>query len=129
MSETQSVLGAKRLEVALDEIVRDTDAGNADRRLATTSLHDAREPVATHQPLYAFATDLDSVRAEVAVDPRRPIRVAARRVQLADPLEQQRVRTSALRRRPGGPGVEAGAADAEHPAERLDRMVGPLRGD
>jgi hypothetical protein len=44
-------------------------------------------------------------------------------------LEQPGVRATTSGRRPPQPGVEARAAGAEHPAERLHRVVDPLRSD
>ncbi len=42
-----------------------------------------------HQPLDAFATDGDSVGAQVAIDPWRAVGATARDVQLPDPLQQR----------------------------------------
>src|SRR5215210_898884 len=119
----------RRMEVALDEIVGDTNARDADRRAAPTSFDRAADACLAHQPLDPLPTDGDAVGAQVAVDPGRAVGAAARDMQLAHPLQQRLVSDGARRSWTDQPGVKAGAADAEHATERLDRMVCPLRSD
>src|SRR5436309_6225197 len=73
---------SRRLEVALNEIIRDAHARNADRRAAASPLDCAADPCLAHQPLDALASDRDTISAEITVDPRRPVRATAHRMQL-----------------------------------------------
>ena len=66
---------------------------------------------------------------KLGVDARRPIDLAVVFVDLADPLKQPRILKPAGRRLASLPGTKARAADAEHAAHRLDRMVGLLLRD
>jgi hypothetical protein len=128
VGDPQPVRGRRR-EVALHEVVGDAHAWHADRRATTAPLDDAADAVLAHQPLHALATDRDVVGSQVAVDARRAVSATACDVQLPDPLEQSSITERSRRRWPRRPGVEAGTADAEDAAERLDWMVGPLRSD
>src|SRR3954451_7658700 len=81
-------------------------------------------------PLDALAPDTDSVgQPQLCVDARRAIQVAVVVVDLADALKQPLVLALAPRRRAVLPRVKARAADAQHAAHRLDRVLGPLRRD
>src|SRR5215204_4792678 len=63
------------------------------------------------------------------MDPGRPIDLSIGAVDLADALGQPRVLERPRRSRPALPGVKARAADAQHAAHRLDRVLGLLRRD
>ena len=88
-------------ELAVDEIVRDADAGDADRGGAPLLGRDRREAGEAHQPLDALARDpLAVAEHEIGPDPRRAMRTATLRKQLADPRRQPRVLDRARRQRP-----------------------------
>src|SRR5207248_2213164 len=82
-----------------------------------------------HQPLDSLAADPDPFLAQIEVDAARAVAFAAARVDLADPDTQLCVGERPLGPRPSLPRVEAGAGDAEDPAEQRDRVVGLLRRD
>ncbi len=117
-------------EVAVEEIVGDSDAGHPDGGCPPLLGDQAGEAGLAHQPLDAFAADpLAVVEDEIRPDPRRAIDAAALAVQLTDPFGQPRVLERTRPGRPLRPGVIAGAADLEHTAHDHDRVRGLLRSD
>ena len=54
-------VGLGRAEVALDEVVGDADAADADRRAAALGAHQARDAGGAHEALDALARDHDAV--------------------------------------------------------------------
>ena len=120
-------LGAK---AALDEIVGDANAGDADRRAPTLLGDQPGDPGLAHETLDALARDLDAVsHAQLGVDPGRPVDLAVRGPDLLDALRQPGVAERAIRGRSGRPGVIARARDAEQPAGDGDRGSGLLGRD
>src|SRR6266536_3090562 len=119
----------RRVEVALDEIVGDPYAGDAEGGAELAPLHVSRHPGGSHQSLDPLAAQPDPLIAEVEVDPPSAVAVTAARVHPADPLGQRRVGERPRRRWPLLPGVEARARDTEHAAHQRDRVVGLLRRD
>ena len=86
------LVGRRGAELALDEIVGDAHAGNADRRATPLLRRDCGEPGEPHQPLDALTADpLAVAEHEIGPDPRRAVRAAAHREQLADPAGEPRV--------------------------------------
>jgi hypothetical protein len=58
-------------ELALDEIVSNPNARHADRGAAAFAAHHPADRGLAHQPLDAFASDVDAVRhGELGVDAR-----------------------------------------------------------
>jgi len=88
---------ACRAEVALDEVIGDTDSGDADRRAPAALGDQARETGFAHQPLDPFAPDLDVVtEAQLGVHARGAVDAPVVAVDLADALEQPRIRQCAI---------------------------------
>ncbi len=55
-------------EVAEDKVIGSPDAGDADRRPGTFAWHSSREALRPHQPLDAFAPDVDPLLTKRSVD-------------------------------------------------------------
>jgi hypothetical protein len=79
----------RRLEVALDEIIRDTHSRDTNRRPAAAPFDRAADARLSHQPLDALTTDGEAVGAQVPVDARRAVGATAESVQLTDPLQER----------------------------------------
>src|SRR5579862_657145 len=118
-----------RDEVALDQVVGDPDAWHPDGRAPVALRDEARDLLAPHQPLDPLAHDAHLAVTKRPMHAPGAVGLAALSVDLLDPLEQRGVGQLAIRRRASLPGVEAGARDAEHPAQLRDRVVGLLRCD
>jgi len=117
-------------EIAIEQILSDADAGHTDRRRPVLLGLQPRQAGLAHQALDAFAADLLAVvDDEIAPDARRAIDLAPQGEQLADAGGQAGVLERPRRRRSADPGVKARAADLQHAAHDLDRVLGPLRRD
>src|SRR5215210_3165579 len=123
------LVGCARPEVAFDQVAGSPQAGHPNRRPPIALRHQPREPEPSHQPLDALAPDLDAAMSKRGVDAAGAVGLPALGVDLADLLAEPGVGEVTVRRRPPLPGVEARAADAEHPAERLHGVLGLPRGD
>src|SRR4051812_26097623 len=117
-------------ERTVDEVITHPHAGHADRRAAALLRPQAAEAGLAHQAFDALSADAFAVAEnELGVDRRRSIDLAVGGVDLADALEQPLVLPRASRGRAALPRVKARAADAEHAAHRLDRVLGLPRRD
>jgi hypothetical protein len=95
-------------ELPRDEVIRDPDAGNPDRRLALPAADQPRQAGLAHQPLDAFLADVGAVREpQLGVDAPRAVDATTIAVDLLDLLEQPGVAKRAIARPPVGPVVIA----------------------
>ena len=130
MSATQSRLGAAARKARSTRSSQTRTPGTRIVVRPRLRRDQAGDAGLAHEPLDALAADPDAVgHAQLGVDARRSVDAPVRAVDLADALGQPRVLARAGRRRPALPGVKARAADAEHAAHRLDRVLGLLRRD
>src|SRR4051794_24093762 len=90
----------------------------------------ALQAMLAHQPSHPLAPDAEGEpEAQLGVDARRTVGLAAACVDLADLLAEERVLNGSGRWRPGCPGVVAGACHTQHAAQPGDRVVWFLRVD
>jgi hypothetical protein len=119
-----------RVEVPLDQIGSDPDAGQSDRRAPALTRQDPRDTGSFHQPLDTLAPNPDPVlEPQLGVDAPGAIGAIRLGVDLLDPVRQPRVGERPVGRRSTLPVVKARAVHAEHPAHQRDREVGLLRRD
>jgi hypothetical protein len=86
--------------------------------------------VVAHQPGDPFAADMDvQAQPELGLDAWRAIGAPAAGMDLADLFAELGVLQCPLRRRPGGPGVVAGACHTQHATQPGDLVVWLLRID
>jgi len=129
MSATPEPVRRGRVPRAADQVGGGGDAGHADRGLAATALDEARDTLAAHQASDALARDADPAPAQHRVHPGCAIGLARVAVDRADRDPEPVVFELALAGRAPLGGIEARARYLEHPAQRGDRMIGPLRTD
>jgi hypothetical protein len=123
MSATHKTSGAAGLKSRRTRFVGDPHARHADRGAAALSLHKARDPGFTHQPLDALAADFDPVReAQLGVDSPCAVDAARTGVDLLDLLGQPSVLERALAGRAMLEAMERGPVYAQHPRHQRDRM-------
>jgi hypothetical protein len=119
-----------RSEVALEQVVGDADARNADRGGLPLALHQRAEAGLAREPLDALAPEaLTVIEHEVRPHPRRAVDVAAQPEQLTDASGQPLVLTHPRAGLTASPGVVARPRDLQHTAHELDGVLGLLRSD
>ena len=124
-------VGRRGEERAVDEVLADPHTGHPDRCLAALASDQPRQAGLAHQALHALAPDPLAVAEHAA---RRGCAASHRRrgssAWISRMRSISRSSSTRARRRPTAlPGVKARAADAEHAAHRLDRVLGLLRRD
>jgi len=119
-----------RVEVPLEQIRSDPDAGQTDRGPPPLTGQHPGDSGGFHQSLHTLAPDPDPV-LEPQLSVNAPSAVGAVRLGMdrLDLLDQPRVGQRPVRRRATLPVVKARAVHAERPAHHRDRIVRLLRGD
>lgn len=101
-----------------------TIADSRNRRLAARSLADAAN---AHQTCHAFAADADAFINEFSVYSRTPVRRSRSTRDRFNPIAQNNVVLSMLRRRTNHPRVETACRNPEDAAHRVNRIHGLVR--